>query len=504
MESIAKDAQVIDNACDELMHSNRLRQLLGIILQFGNRLNTAGDGSKKRAGAFSLESLSKLSQTKAFDKKTTFLQYIVLIVQRNNELLLQYYDDIPTVFEAENVFWDQCQQDLEEVENQLENVRRISLYEARGNLGSSAQGLSDDDSIGDMELTLEEEVVSLRATPTGLFALHAIKQVSALREKIERTKSKSFKMKEYFGITREETEPQEIFSVFIKFTDDFKKAKEQVFSTAHRRLREDRKKARQQTPTKSKSKSLPSMNDKRSLAGKPLLRASSHQPNMNALFTDIQKRQPSSDASRDGNDGESSRSDLLNMIKGNKQSNMNTPSAGTSLLSSIKERQSPSESSSFVEQGQLPSSGGNPTGNLLDSIKTRHASSENVMATSNGNNNASTLDKKLRNENEVGSKQPSVSTASTQYSSHGVSRAGSVRDSMRQKALRRHRSHNNYASQGSSNTAESNPSPSQQASPNTVSTRSPREAMRMHERRRLAEAARSRNTSQASASQDMQ
>eukprot|EP00536_Pseudo-nitzschia_multiseries_P012608 jgi/Psemu1/260762/estExt_Genewise1Plus.C_4910024 len=217
MESIAKDAQMIDSACDELVNSNRLRQLLGIILQFGNRLNTAGNSTKSKAGGFSLESLSKLSQAKAFDKKTTFLHYIILIVQRNNELLLKFYDDIPTVLASETVFWDQCHQDLEEVENQLENGRRIALHEARAN-----------DHLGEMELTLEEEVVSLRATPIGQFTLGAIKQVSALREKIERTKGKCVRMNEYFGLANKETEPQEIFSVFVRFTRDFQKAKEQV------------------------------------------------------------------------------------------------------------------------------------------------------------------------------------------------------------------------------------------------------------------------------------
>ncbi|OEU11034.1 actin-binding FH2, partial [Fragilariopsis cylindrus CCMP1102] len=217
MESIAKDAQMIDSASEELVNSTRLRQLLGIILQFGNRLNTAGANSKRKAGAFSLDSLSKLSQAKAFDKKTTFLHYIILIVQRNNELLLKYYDDIPTVLEADKVFWDQCQQDLEEVENQLENVRRIALHESRAK-----------DHLGEMELTLEEEVVALRATPTGMFTLGAIKQVSALREKIEHTKVKCKRVQDYFGESGKDTEPQEIFSAFSSFTRDFRKAKEEV------------------------------------------------------------------------------------------------------------------------------------------------------------------------------------------------------------------------------------------------------------------------------------
>ena len=327
MESIAKDAQMIDTSCDELINSNRLRQLMGIILQFGNRLNTAGNSNKSNAMAFSLDSLSKLSQAKAFDKKTTFLHYLILIVERNNELLLKYYDDIPTVLICDNVFWDQCQQDLEEVENQLENVRRIALHEAQGVDDSMAEGVSDDDSLGDMDLSLEQEVSLLRASPTGQFALGAIKQVSALRFQIERTKGKCLRLKQYFGVDSKSKEPQEIFSVFVNFTIDFKKAKEQVFSKAHKRLREDRRKARENTPKKDKPKPP---------TQKPMLKASSHQPNMNKLFSDIQQRQPSNSSTRQD------------------------PRAG--LLSSIKERQSPSERSA-------PSPPFDPRAGLMNAIK---------------------------------------------------------------------------------------------------------------------------------------
>jgi hypothetical protein len=383
MESIANDAKMIDTACDELINSNRLRQLLGIILQFGNRLNTAGDRDNTKAGGFSLESLSKLSQAKAFDKKTTFLHYIILIVERNNEILLKYYDDIPTVLEAHNIFWDQCQQDLEEVENQLENVRRISLYEARANNGSVVTGISDDDSLGEMDLSLEEEVVSLRATPTGLFTLGAIKQVSALREKIERTKTKCLRLKQYFGVTSKNTEPQEIFSVFGKFTRDFQKAKEQVFSTAHKRLREDRKKARQNTPKKQKPR-------------EPLMRASSHQPNMNNLFGDIQQqRQPSNSSSRQDsqNEVQSSRAGLLSSIKERQSpSERSAPSSRAGLFDAIKQRNPPSENSApssgraglldAIKQRPSESSAPSSRGGFMDAIKQRQPSSESSAPSS--------------------------------------------------------------------------------------------------------------------------
>ncbi|KAL3921678.1 MAG: hypothetical protein SGILL_002621 [Bacillariaceae sp.] len=298
MESIAEDAQTIDNACDELSHSNRFRQLMGIILQFGNRLNTAGVNSKGKAGAFTLDSLLKLKEAKAFDKKTTFLHYIILIVQRNNEILLKYYDDLPTVLKADKVFWDQCQQDLEEVENQLENVRRISLYEAKMKKQFKLQrgkkdSQSDDESLGDMDLSLEEEVELLRATPSGVFTLGAIKQVSALRDKIDRTNSKFTRVLEYFGEETRKMQPHELFNTITVFTRDFQKAKEEVFSTVHKRLREDRKKARNQTPKQKNG--LPPTGPERSSAAKPMVRASDHQPNMSSMFNQIQQRGPSSD-----------------------------------------------------------------------------------------------------------------------------------------------------------------------------------------------------------------
>lgn len=243
------DADMVDHACEELKNSNRLRQLLGIVLQFGNRLNTAGSGEKNKAGAFTLDSLLKLNQAKAFDKKTTFLHYIVLIVQRNNELLLNFYDDIKGVIEAERVCWDQCVSDLEDVENQLENVRRISLHQAKKKAGhrTPKKKDDDDDSIGDDKgMSLEEEVAALRSTQTGLFTLSAIKQVSALRDKVDNTVVKFDKLLEYFGENESESkkQPQELFVIFSKFSRNFKKAHEEVMAKQKRKEREERKKQR--------------------------------------------------------------------------------------------------------------------------------------------------------------------------------------------------------------------------------------------------------------------
>lgn len=279
-----------------MSNSVRLRQLLGIVLTFGNRLNTAGKGKKKKAGAFTLDSLLKLNQAKAFDKKTTFLQYIVLIVQRNNELLLRFKDDLPTVFKADKVFWDQCISDLEEVENQLENVRRIALYQARQAAKFRRKqkkkhhhdqgGDDDEESLSDVSLSLEEEVEALRSTPIGLFTLSAIKKVSFLRDRVEGTKVKFQKLLEYFGEDERNLQPHELFAIIVKFCNDFEKSKEQVFEQEKKKKREERKRlnanSNGQTPNHPGSRKPPQHSP-------GMLKASSMQPNASRIIEDMRR-----------------------------------------------------------------------------------------------------------------------------------------------------------------------------------------------------------------------
>jgi Formin Homology 2 Domain len=279
----------VETACDELSNSVRLRKLLGIVLNIGNRLNTAGVSSKQKAGAFKLESLLKLSQAKAFDKKTTFLHYIVLVVQRNNELLLRFKDDLPTVLKADKVYWDQCVTDLEEVENQLENVRRIALNQARLALSyrikkTKSRNTDDDgESFSDCSMSLEEEVELLRATPIGIFTLAAIKKVSTLRDKVEATKAKFAKLLEYFGEDdKQDMQPHVLFNIMVTFCKDFERAKEQVYASTKAKMREDRK-------TQVSNKNVPPspqtpVRPTPPKAKEPALRLSSLQPNMSTVM----------------------------------------------------------------------------------------------------------------------------------------------------------------------------------------------------------------------------
>jgi Formin Homology 2 Domain/Subunit CCDC53 of WASH complex len=292
IRDIQKEAYAVEQACEELSSSVRLRQLLGIVLTFGNRLNTAGNGQGK-AGAFTLDSLLKLNQAKAFDKKTTFLHYIILIVQRNNELLLNFKDDLPTVFASEKIFWDQCVADLEEVENQLENVRKMALYQAHQSQNYRTRRKSKredpDESFSDADdtLTLEEEVEALRSTPIGLFTLSAIKYVSALRDKVENTKLMFARLLEYFGEEERQLQPHELFSIIVTFSRDFDKAKEQVLANEKFKQREERKRQANSNADRTPSRPShysPAVSEKKSV---DTLKLSNLQPNMSPILSEL-------------------------------------------------------------------------------------------------------------------------------------------------------------------------------------------------------------------------
>lgn len=56
---------LIEKVCDELSNSVHLHKLFGVVLNISNHLNTMGPDQKRRAGAFSINSLLKLNQAKA-------------------------------------------------------------------------------------------------------------------------------------------------------------------------------------------------------------------------------------------------------------------------------------------------------------------------------------------------------------------------------------------------------------------------------------------------------
>ncbi|GJQ08265.1 hypothetical protein GpartN1_g56.t1 [Galdieria partita] len=72
-ENILRPLNVIHKAVEAVENSKALKAILGVILSLGNYMN--GGTIRGQADGFILDILSKLSDTKAIDNETTFLQY---------------------------------------------------------------------------------------------------------------------------------------------------------------------------------------------------------------------------------------------------------------------------------------------------------------------------------------------------------------------------------------------------------------------------------------------
>jgi hypothetical protein len=216
------DARLVQNACDEIMGSSRFRKVLGIVLELGNRLNTAGSHTREKAGAIKLDSLLKLNQAKAFDKKTTFLHFVVKVIRENKASLVHFKEEIPLVFKAEKIHWEQLISEMERIEKELDEVRKIALYQSGHYPGSVCD---DNQTILSSSLPLNREVEILQTSAVGRFTLDACLRMAVLVNEVEKAKEQFDELSRYFG---EEERPDEVFCTIGTFARNFEIALDEV------------------------------------------------------------------------------------------------------------------------------------------------------------------------------------------------------------------------------------------------------------------------------------
>ena len=110
----------IENACDDVKMSVRLKKVLKTILKVGNQMNDGADHL-----GFTLDALLKLQSAKAFDKKTSVLQYVIMLIQRNDENCLLFPEDLGHIAEASRLTMDSVQADHAVLRQGLDRTCRV-------------------------------------------------------------------------------------------------------------------------------------------------------------------------------------------------------------------------------------------------------------------------------------------------------------------------------------------------------------------------------------------
>jgi len=232
LEEVRRGAEVITEACKEITGSSRLRKVLGIVLELGNRLNTAGS-RRGRARAITLNSLPKLKQAKAFDKKTTFLHFVAKVVRENNGNLIHFKDDISTVFKAEKVQMEQLEVECHKLTRVLEEVRKFVLH-LSGEYSESV--IRNDQILLNSSFGLSKDVEIQNKSMVGRFCLNGCMRLNAVVNEVAKGKEQVDNLIRYFG--EHSYQDDDPMSIIATFTREFETAVDDVIQEDKAKMRE--------------------------------------------------------------------------------------------------------------------------------------------------------------------------------------------------------------------------------------------------------------------------
>lgn len=229
-----KMVNTMEKACDDVKLSGRFKKVLKTILKVGNQLND-GMGSEEQAG-FTVDSLLKLQSAKAFDKKTSILQYVVTLIERSDPTLNKFTDDLPFVYDASRL-------NIDNIVSELNLIRK--------NLSSCATIIEDLEAQGDKEVensvvlvadtqktrNLSNDEIRLKSK-IGIrlmneFLAGARTKVQELQSHVEVVKNKFSSVLTWFG-EESNMRSQDFFSTLHKFLVDFSNTHKVVERTIKR------------------------------------------------------------------------------------------------------------------------------------------------------------------------------------------------------------------------------------------------------------------------------
>lgn len=187
----------------------------------------------------------QLKQAKAFDKKTSVLQYLIKVVKRNDESLIEFHKDLTHINDSVNIILDSLCTDIKMLKDEIEGVYKTSQEQADEllDLGKSAKlSLSE----------LKEQKTNVRTlsgvsqfnqvdhltgrTPMERFCLHAKALIDDAFEITSQVQDKFKKLLQYFG-EDEKMASNAFFGTLKRFIIDFNNANQIVQKEEKMRVR---------------------------------------------------------------------------------------------------------------------------------------------------------------------------------------------------------------------------------------------------------------------------
>ncbi|KAL7532341.1 LOW QUALITY PROTEIN: hypothetical protein ACHAXR_005729 [Thalassiosira sp. AJA248-18] len=170
VDNIERDLNLLNEGCDRVKRSARFKKLLQYALKLGNAMNTGS--ANEEAKAITIESLLKLAEARAYDKRTSVLKYLICIVQKNDEDLLKLPDEFGPLNALKGISVAAHSEKIKSLSNRLVSNDKGNTREWRG---------------GGVQ------------TDMGKFASEASDRLPTLSSQLNQTKKKFASLLDFFG-----------------------------------------------------------------------------------------------------------------------------------------------------------------------------------------------------------------------------------------------------------------------------------------------------------------
>ncbi|XP_036437616.1 disheveled-associated activator of morphogenesis 1b isoform X1 [Colossoma macropomum] len=214
---IKPKVEALTKASKEVLQSRNLKQLLEVVLAFGNYMNK---GQRGNAFGFKVSSLNKIADTKSsIDKNITLLHYLITILEKKYPKVMQIPEDLQNVPEAAKV-------NMTELEKEINNLR---------------SGLKSVESELEFQKKRPQEVGDKFVSVVSQFVTLASFSFSDVEDSLGEAKELFLKAVKHFGEDAVKMQPDEFFGIFDQFLQSFAEARQENENMRRRKEEEERR-----------------------------------------------------------------------------------------------------------------------------------------------------------------------------------------------------------------------------------------------------------------------
>uniref|UniRef100_A0A672GG57 Dishevelled associated activator of morphogenesis 1b n=1 Tax=Salarias fasciatus TaxID=181472 RepID=A0A672GG57_SALFA len=214
---IKPKVEALTKASKEILHSKNLKQLLEVVLAFGNYMNK---GQRGNAYGFKVSSLNKIADTKSsIDKNITLLHYLITILEKKYPKVLMFQEDLTSISEA----------------------AKVNMTELEKDIGNLRSGLKSVESELDFQKKRPQELGDKFVSVVSQFITVASFSFSDVEDSLAEAKELFLRAVKHFGEDAGKMQPDEFFGIFDQFLQSFTEAQQENENMRKRKEEEERR-----------------------------------------------------------------------------------------------------------------------------------------------------------------------------------------------------------------------------------------------------------------------